>query len=224
MKYNEKRTLYESIMRDVAKTVKHHLNELSSEIYRNAANKRIEQLKGMKRDTMREKIDYAKMRKRIKDLRQYADRVQQVEDAGEEMYSRAEKLRHGLDYDLFKKGCDELIENALKLTNNARVVTYGHVNDQELIRLIRKSLRPKTLKKVIVDASVKPEMALSDDAWQAFLYEDDFTCDDFIKLYIIDYVEHLRWRKLETFFDIEMNRDDVDDDLDVVEIIEDDLY
>ena len=67
-------------------------------------------------------------------------------------------------------------------------------------------------------------MALSDDAWQAFLYEDDYTCADFIKLYIIDYVEHLRWKKLETFFDVEMIKNDVDDDLDVVEIIEDDLY
>ena len=133
-------------MRDVAKTVKHHLNELSSETYRNAANKRIEQLKGMKRETRQEKIDYAKMRKRIKDLRQYADRVQQVEDAGEEMYIRAEKLRYGLEYDLFKNGCDELIENALKLTNNTRVVTYGHVTYQELISLIRKSLRPKNRK------------------------------------------------------------------------------
>jgi len=224
MKYNEKRTLYESIMRDVAKTVKHHLNELSSETYRNAANKRIEQLKGMKRDTRQEKIEYAKKRKKIKDLMQYANRVQHVEDTGEEMYRRAEKLRYGMDYDLLKKGCDELIENALKLTNNTRVVKYGYVTDQELINLIRKSLRPKIIKKVILDAAVKPEMALSDDAWQAFLYEDDYTCADFIKLYIIDYVENIRWSKLKTFFNIKMIKDEFNDDVDDVEIIEDDLY
>lgn len=31
MTYNEKKTLYESIMKEVAKTVKHHINEFTQE-------------------------------------------------------------------------------------------------------------------------------------------------------------------------------------------------
>ena len=40
--YQENKSLYESIMRDVAKIVKHHLNEMSPAVYSNAANKKLE--------------------------------------------------------------------------------------------------------------------------------------------------------------------------------------
>lgn len=40
MTYEEKKSLYESIMKEVAKTLKKRLNELSPEVYYKAADKR----------------------------------------------------------------------------------------------------------------------------------------------------------------------------------------
>ena len=40
--YQENKSLYESIMRDVAKIVKHHLNEMSPAVYSNASEKMLE--------------------------------------------------------------------------------------------------------------------------------------------------------------------------------------
>ena len=40
MTHTEKKSLYESIMKTVAKVVKKHINEMSPEIYRRAADKR----------------------------------------------------------------------------------------------------------------------------------------------------------------------------------------
>ena len=45
-KRNNKK-LYESIINDVAKTVKHHLNELSPDVYRRAADKREQQFNAL---------------------------------------------------------------------------------------------------------------------------------------------------------------------------------
>lgn len=71
---NSNKRLYESIIKDISKTVKHHLNELNPSVYRKAADKRQQQFDALpsylKRQISKKNLNAPN------DLRAHADKIE----------------------------------------------------------------------------------------------------------------------------------------------------
>ena len=88
MNSKQKKALYESIMRQVSKTVKKALNEMSPEVYRNAADRREAQINALP-TYLKNKLGVN--RNAPKDLRAHADKIQAKLDA--ERKAEEERIR-----------------------------------------------------------------------------------------------------------------------------------
>lgn len=78
MTYEEKKSLYESIMKEVAKTLKKRLNELSPEVYYKAADKRQAQLDALP-TYLKNKLP-KNLRNAPSDLRKHANKLSGYEE------------------------------------------------------------------------------------------------------------------------------------------------
>ena len=89
MTHTEKKSLYESIMKTVAKVVKKHINEMSPEIYRRAADKRQAQFDALP-SYLKRKISKKNLNA-PKDLRDHADYIEQQNKIKAEKYAAEHK-------------------------------------------------------------------------------------------------------------------------------------
>lgn len=129
MTYEEKKSLYESIMKEVAKTLKKRLNELSPEVYYKAADKRQAQVDALP-TYLKNKLP-KNLRNAPSDLRKHANKLSGYEEKPnpekvvitvlDDHSMESLKIYFDLEYDTK----EEMLSNAYKLD---RIVDWPYRN------------------------------------------------------------------------------------------------
>ena len=172
MNSKQKKALYESIMRQVSRTVKKTLNEMSPEVYRNAADRREAQINALP-TYLKNKLGVN--RNAPRDLRAHADKIQAKLDAerkAEEERMRIEQEREEREHQAYLASIREATKEKFG-TSKYPIIEILTLISEDNRDLTNYNDNEETLKQTFIDALMDLDLEYFKDYYTDQDYQSD---------------------------------------------------